>query len=49
MEKSRFYVFLKVSILRSSSFEDLRQISETQALESGLDPTWPRLEPRMIR
>jgi hypothetical protein len=27
----------------------LRQISETQALQSGLDPTWPRLEPRMIR
>jgi general secretion pathway protein D len=48
-EKSRFFVFLKVSILRTSSFEDLRQISETQALELGLDPSWPRLEPRMIR
>ncbi len=49
MSKSRFFVFLRCSVMRAESFEDLRWASAPVLAEAGLDDGWPRLEPRVIR
>lgn len=46
--RNRFFVFIRASVLRSGSFEDLKYISAKDALESGTPEDWPRLEPRVI-
>lgn len=48
-QQSRFYVFLRCSVLRSTSFEDLRYISAPGLAEAGLDDEIPVVEPRVIR
>jgi hypothetical protein len=47
--KSHFYVFLRTTVLRSQSFEDLRYVSEKQLAAAGVDDGWPRVKARVIR
>jgi general secretion pathway protein D len=46
--RSHFYVFVRANILRSRSFEDLKYISEEQALAAQVDDGWPKVEPSVI-
>jgi general secretion pathway protein D len=47
--KSHFYVFLRTSVLRSQTFEDLRYVSAGELAAAKLDDGWPRVQPRIIR
>jgi type II secretory pathway component GspD/PulD (secretin) len=47
--KSRFYVFLRCSVLRSSTFEDLRYLSGPVMAAMGVEDDLPVVEPRVIR
>jgi general secretion pathway protein D len=47
--KTRFYVFIRASVLRSASFEDLKYLSQQEALAAGVDDGFPVVEPRVIR
>ena len=47
--RSRFFVFLRCSVLRSTSFEDLRWVSDQAMREASIENPWPVLEPRVIR
>ena len=47
--RSRFYVFIRATVMRSPSFEYLKYISEDLADEVGVDDGWPEVEPRIIR
>jgi len=47
--KSRFFVFLRCSILRGQGFEELRYLSGRELADAGIEDSWPRLEPRLIR
>jgi hypothetical protein len=42
-------VFLRTTVLRSQSFEDLRYVSEKQLAAAGVDDGWPRVKARVIR
>jgi type II secretory pathway component GspD/PulD (secretin) len=46
---SRFYVFIRASILRSTDFQDLKFISDVDAHRADIDPRWPQVEPVLIR
>ena len=49
-QTSRFYVFIKASILRNNSFGDLRYRSDIKAKESGIGSNGdPVLEPMLMR
>lgn len=45
--RTRFYVFIKASILRSPGFQELRYLSDVASDEAGVG--WPRVKPRVIR
>jgi general secretion pathway protein D len=47
--KSRFFVFLRCTVMRSEGFEDLKYASRVALDEAGLDDGWPVLEPLVIR
>jgi general secretion pathway protein D len=47
--KARFFVFLRTSVMRSPTFEDLRFASKKDLDAAKLDDGWPKLEPRLIR
>lgn len=47
--RSRFYVFIRATVMRSPNFEYLKYISEDLANEVGVDDGWPEVEPRIIR
>jgi len=47
--KSRFFVFIRAGVLRSSSFEDLKYLSSTAATNMGIDDGFPEVEPRVMR
>lgn len=47
--RSRFYVFIRTTVMRSPSFEHLKYISEELAREFEIDDGWPTVEPRIIR
>jgi len=47
--KSRFFVFLKCSVMNSAGFEDLRYWSGQDMVAADVDDAWPRLEPRLIQ
>jgi general secretion pathway protein D len=47
--KTRFFVFIRASVLRAPQFEDLKYLSDREALAAGVDTGWPELEPRVIR
>jgi type II secretory pathway component GspD/PulD (secretin) len=46
---SRFFVFIRASVLRNNLFQDLRRSSEAVAAEAALPVGQPRLEPQLIR
>jgi general secretion pathway protein D len=48
-EKSRFFVFIRASVMRSQGFADLRYKSGDDLQVAGVDDGWPVLEPRIIR
>lgn len=47
--RSRFYVFIRSTILRDRSFEDLKYLSEADIAETGVEDGWPVPEPRVIK
>jgi len=47
--KARFFVFLRTSVMRSSTFNDLRFASEKDTALAGIESDEPRLAPRLIR
>ncbi len=47
--KSRFFVFLRCTVQRSQTYEDLRYFGEKDMAKAGVDDGWPKLEPRWIR
>jgi general secretion pathway protein D len=42
---SRFYVFIRASVLRAGGFEDLRHISAQSLDQAGVPDGWPRISP----
>lgn len=46
---SRFYVFIRASVLRHETFEDLKYLSAADVAGAGVDDGWPEVEPRVIR
>lgn len=46
--RSRFYVFIRPTVMRSPSFEHLKYISETLTEDLDVDDGWPAVEPRII-
>jgi type II secretory pathway component GspD/PulD (secretin) len=49
VEHSRFYVFIRASILRSSDFQHLKFLSDVEMHRADVDPGWPEVEPILIR
>jgi type II secretory pathway component GspD/PulD (secretin) len=47
--KSRFFVFLRCSVMRGTTFEELRYLSDVDLAAAGIDDGLPELEPRIIR
>ena len=46
---SRFYVFIRASILRSADFQHLKFLSDVDVHRADVDPGWPEVEPVLIR
>jgi type II secretory pathway component GspD/PulD (secretin) len=46
---SRFYVFIRASILRGADFQHLKFISDVDMHRADVDPHWPEVEPVLIR
>lgn len=49
VSRSRFFVFIRASVLRHDGFEDLKYLSRPALFDAGIDDGWPVLEPRVIR
>ena len=49
MSTTRFYVFIRATVLRDQGFEDLKYLSGTAHAQAGVDDGWPVVEPRVIR
>ena len=47
--KSRFFVFIRCSVMRSDSFAKLREVSARVRERYDLPDGWPQLEPRIMR
>jgi general secretion pathway protein D len=47
--RTRFYVFIRASVMRGEGFEYLKYISARSMEELGMDDGWPVVEPRIIR
>jgi type II secretory pathway component GspD/PulD (secretin) len=47
--RTRFYVFIRATVLRGRGFEDLRYLSTQDMAEAGIDDGWPTSTPRVIR
>ncbi|MFG0242548.1 MAG: secretin N-terminal domain-containing protein [Phycisphaerales bacterium JB054] len=47
--RSRFYVFIRSTILRDRNLEDLKYLSDLRTTELDIDDGWPEPEPRIIR
>ncbi len=47
--KTRFYVFIRASIMRSTTFEDLKYLSDQSVAAAEVDDGFPEVEPRVIR
>ncbi len=47
--RSRFYVFLRASVMRSGTFEDLKYTSGRDLADARVEDGFPRLEPRVMR
>jgi type II secretory pathway component GspD/PulD (secretin) len=46
---SRFYVFIRASILRGSVFQHLEFLSDVEMQRAELDPGWPEVEPALVQ
>jgi general secretion pathway protein D len=46
--KNKFFAFIRASVLRSESFDDLRFRSLKDASDAGLPQDWPKVEPRVL-
>lgn len=49
MSTTRFYVFIRATVLRDQGFEDLKYLSGTAHAQAGVDDGWPVVEPRVIK
>lgn len=49
LSRSRFYVFIKASVLRSSTFEDLKFVSNRETAKLGISDGLPKVEPRVFK
>jgi len=47
--RTRFYLFIRASIMRSPGFERLRYLSDVQAKQAEVDTGWPSVQPVIIR
>ncbi len=47
--RTRFFVFLRATILREERFEDLKYLSRQDVIAAGVDDGWPELKPRIMR
>ncbi len=47
--RTRFYVFIRPTILRDRDFEDLKYLSDRDAAGVGVDDGWPVPQPMVIR
>jgi len=47
--RTRFFVFIKATVMRSRGFEDLKYISGLEAGNTGVDDGFPEVRPRVIR
>jgi type II secretory pathway component GspD/PulD (secretin) len=47
--QTRFYVFLRASVMRSATFEDLKYASTRELQAARVDDGFPRLAPRIMR
>lgn len=45
---SRFFVFIRVNVLRNGDFADLKHLSAPRRAEAGIDDGWPTLTPRFL-
>ncbi len=48
-QRTRFYVFIRATVLRHENFEDLRYLSEMDLEAAAVDDGWPDVLPRLIR
>jgi type II secretory pathway component GspD/PulD (secretin) len=48
LSTSRFYVFIRATVLRDQGFEDLKYLSSKAAQANNVDEGWPVVEPRVI-
>jgi type II secretory pathway component GspD/PulD (secretin) len=46
---SRFYVFIRPTVLRQEGFEDLKYLSDVDTRSASVDDGWPEVEPRIIK
>ncbi len=49
LSTTRFYVFIRATVLRDQGFEDLKYLSGTARAQAGVDDGWPVVEPRIIK
>lgn len=47
--RTRFYVFIRANVMRSTNFDDLKYISDQWAGDADLDTGWPTVQPQVIR
>jgi general secretion pathway protein D len=47
--RSRFFVFVRASVMRDRGFEDLKYVSDRDVGRAGADDGWPAVEPLVIR
>jgi len=47
--RSRFFVFIRPSVLRREGFEDLKYLSDVDAVAAKVDDGFPEVKPRVIR
>lgn len=47
--RTRFFVFIRASVLRSNSFEDLKYLSDTDAKAANISDGFPEVHPHPIR
>lgn len=47
--RTRFFVFIRPTVMRARGFEDLKHISVREALHAEVRDGWPIVPPRIIR
>lgn len=49
LSRSRFYVFIRPTVLRHHDFEHLKYLSDRDSRHADIDNGWPRVQPQVIR